>query len=272
MSRGWLLRIAPFLLFILAGCAQAPKGGGQSSPEMAGMADESPRARIHTELGAQYYTRGIYAVALQELQEAVQADSRYAPAYNMFGLVYGVLREDAKAEEAFRHAIGLSPQYSEAHNNFGWFLCERGRFGPALEHFEAALTNPLYVSQEKALANAGVCSLRQGNGKRAEDYLRRALARSPYQPVALYHMAWMSLEQNRPVDARNLLARLGEGGSLDAPSLWLGVRTERQLGDLSAETSYGTQLRRRFPNSQETYWLNNGQYHLPTLQPSPGKP
>lgn len=259
--------IAPLLMLFMAGCAQGPSGGGQSSPEMVGLADENARARIHTELGAQYYARGIHAVALQELQEAVQSDSRYAPAYNMFGLVHGALREDAKAEAAFRRALDISPKYSEAHNNFGWFLCERGRFGPALEHFEAALTNPLYVSPEKALANAGACSMRQGNVTRAEDYLRRALARAPNQPVALYHMAWLSLEQHRPLDARNLLARLGETGSLDAPALWLGVRTERQLGDPPAEASYGIQLRRRFPNSQEVYWLNSGQYHLPTLQP-----
>lgn len=251
----------------LAACAQAPSGGGQTSPEMAGLSEDNPRARIHTELAAQYYSRGMYAVALQELREAVQTDSRYAPAYNMFGLVHGALREHAKAEEAFRHAIGLSPQYSEAHNNYGWFLCERGRFAPALERFEAALVNPLYAAPDKALANAGVCSLRQGDGKRAEDYLRRALARAPYQPVALYHMAWLNLEQNRPVDARNMLARLGEAGPLDAPALWLGARVERQLGDAAAESSYSTQLRRRFPNSRELYWLNNGQFHLPALQP-----
>lgn len=251
----------------LAACAQPPSGGSQTSPEMAGSAEDNPRARIHTELAAQYYARGMYAIALQELQEAVQADSRYAPAHNMFGLVHGALREDAKAEESFRLALGISPQYSEAHNNYGWFLCERGRHGPALEHFEAALANPLYAAPDKALANAGVCSLRQRDNKRAEGYLARALARAPNQPVALYHMAWLNLEQNRPVDARNLLARLGEAGLLDAPALWLGARIERQLGDVAAETSYGTQLRRRFPNSQEIYWLNSGQYHLPTLQP-----
>lgn len=267
MSWRWSTRFAPVLLLAIAGCAQTPSGGAQPSPEIAGTADDNPRARIHTELGAQYFARGIYAVALRELQEAVQADSRYAPAHNMFGLVHGALREDGKAEEAFRRAIDLSPQYAEAHNNYGWFLCERGRYGPALEHFEAALANPLYAAPDKALANAGVCSLRQRNDKRAEDYLRRALARAPYQPVALYHMAWLNLEHGRPVDARNLLARLSETGALDAPALWLGVRTERQLGDQAAETSYVTQLRRRFPNSQEVYWLNNGQYHLPSLQP-----
>lgn len=267
MSRRWINWPAAVLLLTVAGCAQTPSGGGQPSPEMAGTVDDSPRARIHTELGAQYYARGLFAIALQELQEAVHSDSRYAPAHNMFGLVHGALREDVKAEDAFRRAIDLSPQYAEAHNNYGWFLCERGRYGPALEHFEAALANPLYAAPDKALANAGVCSLRQRNEKRAEEYLRRSLARAPYQPVALYHMAWLNLEHNRPVDARNLLTRLSETGPLDAPALWLGVRTERQLGDLPAETSYATQLRRRFPNSQEVYWLNNGQYHLPPLLP-----
>ena len=45
---------------------------------------ESPleRARIHTELGAGYYEIGKLGIALQELNEAIEADPKYAPAYN----------------------------------------------------------------------------------------------------------------------------------------------------------------------------------------------
>lgn len=251
----------------LLACAQTPPEAKPASPEAMAQGNENPRARIHTELAAQYYARGMYAVALQELRESLDADARYAPAYNMLGLVHGALREDSQAEGAFRRAIDLSPGYSEAHNNYGWFLCERGRIDQALERFEAAMANPLYATPEKALANAGLCSLRRNDLKQAEGYLERALIRAPYQPVALYHMARLHLMRDNPVAARRALLRLGEVGPLDAPSLWMGVRVERQLGDQTAESSYATQLRRRFPNSQEVHWLNSGQYDQPGMRP-----
>lgn len=261
---GALLLVA--CLGVLA-CAQTPLEATQAGPEAMAQGSENQRARIHTELAAQYYTRNMHAIALQELRESLDADARYAPAYNMLGLVHGALREDTQAEEAFRRAIDLSPSYSEAHNNFGWFLCERGRIDKALERFEAALANPLYATPEKALANAGLCSLRRNDLQQAENYLERALIRAPYQPVALYQMARLHMLRGNPVAARRALLRLGEVGALDAAALWMAVRVERQLGDLTAESSYASQLRRRFPNSQETFWLSSGQYDQPGAQP-----
>lgn len=258
-----MLGASVVLCLLLVGCAQHPAGGERPGPEATDTSGADQRARIHTELAAQYYARASYAIALQELKESLESDSRYAPAYNMLGLVHGALREDDKADEAFRRAIELSSSYSEAHNNYGWFLCDRGKIDMALTQFEKALANPLYASPDKALANAGLCLLRANRVQQAEEYLQRALIRSPYQPVALYQMARLHFMQGRAVPARNNLLRLGEFGPLDAPALWLGVRVERKLGDQAAESSYAAQLRRRYPNSQETYWLSSGQYDQP---------
>jgi len=46
----------------------------------------------------------------------------------------------------------------------------------------------------------------------------------------------------------------------NAEALWLGVRVERRLGDRNSEVSYASQLRTRFPDSQETRALLAGQY------------
>lgn len=251
---------------LLVACAQAPAPSG-TGLDSSVTESVNASARIHTELAAQYFARGMYAIALQEVQEALQAESRYAPAYNVLGLIHGQLREDAQAEGAFQKAIALSPSYSDAHNNYGWFLCERGRYAPALEQLEKAVTNALYATPEKALANAGACSLRQGDLPRAEDYLRRALSRAPNQPVALHAMAGLQLRLGKPLAARLALLELSQQGPLDAAALWVGVRAERALGDSVAEAGYASQLRRRYPNSQETYWLGSGQYHQPEVQP-----
>ena len=53
--------------------------------------DPRNRARIHTELGAMYFQAGNYAVALDELQIALNADSSYFQAYSVRGLVHTCL-------------------------------------------------------------------------------------------------------------------------------------------------------------------------------------
>ncbi len=253
--KSWL---AAALCLLMAGCAQTRTDS--LSPETASGTAENPRARIHTELATQYFLRGQYAVALESIDAALKADANYAPAHSVLGLVYAELREDAKAEASFKRAIALQRNYSEAHNNYGWFLCQRGRYDAAVAQFELALANPLYASPERALTNAGLCSLQKGDLKAAEDYLQRALRRLPNQPQAMVALADLYARDGRLVSARNLLKQAAAITQLDARGLWLGVRVERLLGDRTSEASYASQLQRRFPDSEEAYWLASGQY------------
>jgi type IV pilus assembly protein PilF len=251
-------RLMLLALMALAGCAARPVDSG--SPEARPASSSDIRAQVHTDLAANYYLRAQYAVALQELAEALKANDGYAPAYNMLGLVHGELREDQRAEENFRRALKLLPQFSDAHNNFGLFLCQRKRLKEAREHFEAALANPLYATPEKALTNAGACSLEQNDLVSAEMYYQRAILRAPNHVSAELGMAEVHFRQGRWLAARALLRQLTEQTEVSAQALWLGVRIERRLGDREAEANYGAQLRRRYPVSMQTQWLITGQY------------
>ncbi len=252
------------LLVLLAGCATSQPSGGGGSMEARAASEDNPSARLHTELGASYFQRGQYAVALQELRIALASDGRYAPAYSILGLVHAQLREDKEAESHFRRAIELSPNYSEAHNNFALFLCQRGRVAESLKHSELALTNSLYSTPEMALANAGNCALEKGDRAQAEIYFTRALKRVPNQSTALLGMAELHFRQDRWLAARTLLrqysAQFSELAALGPQALWLGVRAERKLGDHEAEANFGALLRRRYPEAIQAQWLLNGQY------------
>lgn len=252
--------VAVLALLGVAGCASVPPTGAGAAAENAPVGSDLNRARVHTELGAGYYTRGQYGVALNELNIALAAEPAYAPAYNILGLVRAELREDKAAEEAFRRAVSLQPQYSEAQNNYGLFLCQRGRVEEALARFESALSNPLYATPEKALANAGACALSKGDLAKSEVYYMRALRRAPDLASALLGMAEVDFRSQRLLAARGKLRQLSDGGELNAQALWLGVRVERALGDRPAENSYGAQLRRRYPEALQTQWLIMGQY------------
>jgi type IV pilus assembly protein PilF len=188
------------------------------------------------------------------------ADSRFGPAYNIYGQVYMELGEDRLAEENFQRAIELDRGDSVAHNNYGWFLCTRGRYDEGLEQFSLALRNPLYTQPEQAMANAGLCAQKKGDLALAEANLLKSFKLQPDNPNTVLKLAGLYYRQGRLLEAQRLLGRHAELAPPTAESLWLGVRLERKLGDRAQEAAYGLQLRKRFADSNETRLLLMGQY------------
>ena len=241
----------------LAGCGSSPRVPApqpaveDSAPQEPVKADAGKRAKLHTELASLYYSEGNMAVSLDELRQALEADSRYAPAYNVKGLVHLYLGEIGDAESSFQHALSLAGNDPEINNNYGYFLCKTGRERQSLQYFLAAIKNPLYPTPDRAYLNAGQCAAHMGDDALAMQYLERSLRLGPNNPVAMLELANLRLKRGEANQARQLLMdinRLQEPGS---KALWLGVRVERALGDRSAEMSYAAQLRRRFPDSVE---------------------
>lgn len=225
----------------------------QKPADIAGKTDATQRAQIHTERSAEYYRLGIMAVALEAAQQAVAAQSSYAPAHNMLALIYMELREDSKAQAAFEQAIRLAPTDSDALNNYGWFVCQRQNAQRSLPYFEQALRNPLYTTPHRAHYNAGVCARRAGDNVVAEAQLRAALQRAPEFGAALYELADLQFAQGRVKEADASFVRFTRAvREPDANGLWLGTRIARATGDRSAEAGYIAQLRRRFPDAPQT--------------------
>jgi type IV pilus assembly protein PilF len=248
---------------LLAACAQQPVAPPLTpqAPMTQQQADARTRAELHTQLGAGYYELRNYAVALEELNEALRADPNHGPAYNMIGLVYMALREDAAAEQNFMHALRLNPLDSDANNNYGWFLCQRQRHAEGIKHFMSAVKNPLNHNPDKSFDNAGLCARASGDNAGATQYFERALGVQPAQPQALYQLAELAFQRGDTAAAKDFLTRLNRTGStFSAEALWLALRIERRLGDREAEASYGLQLRRNFPDSREAQALLNRQY------------
>lgn len=245
------------LMVLLAGCG-TPSGSGRAASEP--VAHTTASAKVHTELAGMYFERAQFGIALGEIEQALQADRNYAPAYNMRGLLHMALREDKEAEEDFKHSLQLDKADSETHNNYGWFLCQRGREPESIPQFMAALKNPLYGTPERAWLNAGVCSKKAGNLKDAEEFLQRALLLQPGLPQALLGMAELSFANGDYAAAKKYFAAYAEkADNLTAEQLWMAVRIERKTRDRNAEASYAVQLRKRFPDARETQLLMRGE-------------
>lgn len=239
-----------FLLMALGGCATQAKTPGEET-----RARES--ARIHTELGAGYFSQRNIPVALEEFTQATQIDPTYPMAYTGLGLVYASLNEDAKAEANFKKALQLDPNSSESHNNYGTFLCSRNRVDESISQFLAAVKNPLYSTPEVAYLNAGVCALKKKDVGNAELYLQKALQIQPLLHSAAYQLASIQYGKGNFPQTRNLL----QYALADNPSpevLWLAIQNERKLGGRDAEASYALELRRKYPESEEAKALQSG--------------
>lgn len=247
----------------LSGCATHPadeSGFNPAGPTTGDESSERLRARIHTELAANYFDIGNVGVALEEVKEALRADQNYGPAHNVAGLVYSQLKEDRQAEESFQRALSINPADPDAHQNYGMFLCQRKQEREAIRHFMMAIRNPLYTTPERSYVNAGVCARRSGDGAGAAEFFLLALKVRPTQPQALYQMADLSYARGDFGEAKGYLNRFMQAAASTAEALWLGVRVERRLGDRNSEASYALQLRNKFPNSREAQALIAGQY------------
>jgi len=242
---------AVFALMLLAGCVS------QSSNDRADT-QKRDSARIHTELGAGYFSQNQIAIALEEFTEASKIDPSYALAHNGLGMVYAALGEDAKADASFKRAISLEPNNAESRNNYGTFLCSRNRIDESITQFMAAVKNPLYTTKDIAYLNAGICSLRKQDVDNAEVYFQNALQVQPLLHRASYELALINFNRKKYGMAREYL-RTPLIGSPSAEVLWLAIRVERQLGDRDAEASYALELRRNYPDSEQTKALLSGQ-------------
>jgi type IV pilus assembly protein PilF len=251
------------LALLLAACASAPPASAPRPPDPpppVNRPEVSPkdRANLHAELGAGYYERGQMDVALEELNAAAALDPNNARIYNIFGLVYAMLGENAKAEQNFQRALSLAPQNSEIRHNWGWYLCSNGHPRESIPEFEMALSNPLYKTPEVALVNAGRCSIAFGDLAGADNFFRRGQAASPSNAGAIYGLALVAFRQGRLDDARGWIKRLTQQPPVPPEALYLGMCIEKKQGDRSAEQSYISQLRNRYPDSAEAKAIPTG--------------
>ncbi len=261
----------PLLAVLLMSLAACAGGGGENfavqeqpsvdtGPVIGEMSPPRERARIHTDLAVAYFERGNLGVALEELRIAVAADSSYAPAYNVLGLVHMDLKEMELARKNFERALSISPNDPDVNHNYGWFLCQNGREQESLKYFLTAVKNPLYPTPQKSYAVAGSCALRKHMDGDALEYFERALRLDPSYAPALVNLAQLKYRRNEFSAARDLIGRFNKQYDATAESVWLALRIAHKTGDKAEEASLATQLRRQFAGSREYQNLAKGVY------------
>jgi type IV pilus assembly protein PilF len=252
--------LAAVLLLVLAGCA-APGGEPAPSRDMLTESDEPEarkRARIRMELAIGYFEQGQTNVALDELKQVIAADPNFPDAYNLRGLIYMRLNDLRQAEESFRRAASLNPRDANVQHNYGWLLCQQGRFDESLKSFDVAMANPLYAGRAKTLMAQGLCQARAGRTADAERSLARSYELDAGNPVTGYNLAALLYRRGDYPRAQFYIRRLNNTELANAETLWLGVKVERRLNDRVAMLQLAEQLKKRFPQSREAAAYERG--------------
>lgn len=206
---------------------------------------------VYVQMGIQYMEQGMLDIADADLRHAIELDSGNSEAYNALGVLYARLKREAEAEDHFRRSLANNPKNYSARNNFGRFLCERGRQQEGMAQFQVVMAAPLYTQPWIPLTNAGICSKSVNRNTEAEAFFRKALQSNPRFAPALLEMARLSFASRQYLSARGFLQRYQEIAPDSAASLWLGVQTELALGARESASDYLERLRVQFPDSAE---------------------
>jgi len=246
----WLLAAS---LGTLAGCQSGPTSSVKKE-DPATQRDDA--ARVHTELGQKYLQQGKLELALEKLNKALDFNPDYVDANTVIAVLYESINDLAKAEEHYKRAAQLKPKGGAENNNYGRFLCTRGRYAEGEGYFQRALADPFYQTPALAMANYGTCLLRDGKREEAEKLLRQALALNANDPEALLSLGSVLYDKGEYFKARAFVQRFESMSPPRPDALMLGRNIELRLGNASGASEYSRKLLRAFPDSSEARSLN----------------
>jgi type IV pilus assembly protein PilF len=257
----WVLGAA---LLALGGCASRNSDATGANIDILTASDEPEarkRARIRMELAVGYFEQGKTDIALDELKQVIANDPTFPDAYNLRGLIYMRLNDMRQAEESFRRAVSLNTKDSNAQHNYGWLLCQQGRYDEATRAFDGAMTNPLYADRAKTLMLQGLCLARAGRKADAETSLARSYELDAANPVTGYNLANLLYQRGEFNRAQFYIRRLNNSDQANAETLWLGIKVEQRMNDQVAMRQLADQLKRRFPQSREIASYERGAFN-----------
>lgn len=240
----------------LTGCA-GQQGGSSGLTGKADIVTESDepdirrRARLRLELASGYFEQGQTNVALDELKQALVVDPGFVEAYNLRGLVYMRLNDVPLAEDSFRRALALNARDANVAHNYGWLLCQQGRYRESLQLFAQAVANPTYAGQAKTLMTQGLCQVRSGQRAEAEQSFLRSYELDAGNPLTGYNLASLLYERGDTTRSQFYIRRLNNSALANAETLWLGIKVEQKLGNREAAGQLGEQLKKRYGESRE---------------------
>jgi type IV pilus assembly protein PilF len=256
------LVFGPLLGAGLVGCASSVPSASVQQESFTDSDEPESRKRAvnRLRLAVLYFTDGKSTIALDEVKQAIAADPNWFEGYNMRGLIYMRLADFPLASASFQKALSLNPNSAEVKHNYAVLLCKNAKNSDAIKLFSSALDTPGYARRSNTLVEQGLCQLSAGLLQDAESSFLKSYEIDAGNVVSGYNLALLMFQRGDYVKAQFYVRRINNSESATAETLWLGIKTERRLGNTSAVTQLGGQLKKRFPQSSETSAFERGAF------------
>lgn len=229
--------------------------------------DRLEAAKVRTNLAAQYIRERKLDAARQQLELALQADSRYAPAYDMMGVLLqteGSAPNMKKADEYFRRALSLDSNFVQARNNYGVYLAAVGRDAEAAQHFEIAGATLGYDGRALALENLGLIYLRLNQPAKAKEAFIRSMEANLNSVSARMELVDILLNENNTMLAKRIYDEMMSLiGNQQVPPriLFQGIKLAVSQHNQVTQQKLSQQLLSLYPLSEEAKrlkaWISN---------------
>jgi tetratricopeptide (TPR) repeat protein len=143
---------------------------------------------------------GDSATAVEKLNRAVLADSKYAEAFLLLGLTEFQRGETAKSITHYKQALKLQPRSYSGHYNLALAYLREHRLQDGREQLEQAVS--LDPKQADAAYDLGVVLLELGQPSSALPHLQRARTLNPQRPDVAFNIVRADLEAGHVPEAR----------------------------------------------------------------------
>jgi type IV pilus assembly protein PilF len=234
--------IAFFFIIILAACSIFPKS---KTPQPGSQASD-----VNVQLGLAYLENGDVQRAHQKLLLAEQQSPESLQAKGAMGYFLESTGNLSSADAYYRQAIMFNPKSGAAQNNYGTFLCRRGQYAKADQHFLLALQDPSYINTAQVYENAGLCAMQIPDIRKATGYFTQAITQDPKLAISWLELGRISYQAKAYQQAQQYLDHYMQlVKEPTANALWLGAVLARNLGHETVAGSYTLMLQTRFPNS-----------------------
>lgn len=167
--------------------------------------------RVQLMAGVYYRTLGDLKTAVTYYDKAVSLDSTYAPPYNLLGYDNVSLGKPDVAEKAFKMYMRLLPTYANPVDSYAEFLRLQGRYDESIMQYKKVLE--MDPSFTMSISGIGDCYLCRGDGKRAREYYREFVTRTPQindKITGYYSLTATSVQEGNIPEALTTLKELRE--------------------------------------------------------------
>ncbi|MCF7762223.1 MAG: tetratricopeptide repeat protein [Verrucomicrobia bacterium] len=171
----------------------------------------------------------------------------------LYGRLYLLQSNEAAAEQAFKAAKSIDPEFKDPHIILGNLYSSQGRTNLAEQEFESATR----VAPTNSLARFVWADFKRKTGEIEESkkLLDQLVAENPQYGPGWYRLAQIAASENNHEDARNKLATLLKQQPDHLPGNALKMRVLMDQGDIAGAVRELEGLTTKYPNYPEFHYL-----------------